>query len=289
MVTISRVGDFTLGWGESLRWDDRRERLYFVDCAAQTLHWLEGATGPLNTMSLSSMPAGLALTDNGSLVAALDEGLAVIDPDVGTEELLTRYPDGLVGRANDMHADGAGNLVTGTLRISGEPGSYWWYSVAAGWRCLDEDVSNANGPVVIDIGGQSTLVFADTPAFRLYAYPYDGAKGTVGERRVFGDVAQLQGAPDGATADRDNGVWSCVLRRGCLARFTEAGLDRVVDVPADYPSDVAFGGRALDRAFVVSISVSLGEVAPTAPEAGWLLAVDGLGVLGRPEPRVHLG
>ena len=34
-MQISRVGDFTLGWGESLLWDDRRDRLYFVDCATQ--------------------------------------------------------------------------------------------------------------------------------------------------------------------------------------------------------------------------------------------------------------
>ena len=27
MVEISRVGDFSLLWGESVRWDDRRERL----------------------------------------------------------------------------------------------------------------------------------------------------------------------------------------------------------------------------------------------------------------------
>ena len=40
-IGLRRIGDFTLTWGESLRWDDRRRRLYFVDCAAQTLHWLD--------------------------------------------------------------------------------------------------------------------------------------------------------------------------------------------------------------------------------------------------------
>ena len=103
---------------------------------------------------------------------------------------------------------------------------------------------------MIDVGGESTLVFADTQARAVYAYPYDGAKGTVGERRVFGDHAVLDGAPDGATADADNGVWSCVLRSGKLARYTEGGLDRVLDLPMADPSDVAFGGPGLDRLFM---------------------------------------
>jgi sugar lactone lactonase YvrE len=33
-MQISRVGEFALGWGESLVWDEQRLRLYFVDCAA---------------------------------------------------------------------------------------------------------------------------------------------------------------------------------------------------------------------------------------------------------------
>ena len=107
---------------------------------------------------------------------------------------------------------------------------------------LDDDIGNANGPVVIDVDGESTLVFGDTQARAVYAYPYDGARGTVGDRRVFGDPHPLGGSPDGATADADGGVWSCVLGAGKIARFTADGLDRVVDMPMPNPSDVTFGG-----------------------------------------------
>ncbi len=287
-MTLSRVGDFQLTWGESLRWDDRRQRLYFVDCATRTLHWLDHAELPLHSMQLASMPAGVVLTDAGPLVACLDDGLHVIDADAGTSELLATYPDGMYGRANDANADGSGNLVTGTLNLVPAPGASWWYSAAFGWRLLDDDIGNANGPVVIDVDGQSTLVLADTPSRVVYAYPYDGTTGRIGERRVFGDHAALGGAPDGATADRDSGVWSCVLGVGKIARFTATGLDRVIDTPMANPSDVTFGGLDLDRLFVTSIAVNLGEDAAPTTEAGWVLAVDGLGVNGRPEPRFHL-
>ncbi|MEJ7720214.1 MAG: hypothetical protein WKF58_07080 [Ilumatobacteraceae bacterium] len=44
-------------------------------------------------------------------------------------QVLTPYPEGMSGRANDANADGAGNLVTGTLNIAPGLGDFWWYSV----------------------------------------------------------------------------------------------------------------------------------------------------------------
>jgi L-arabinonolactonase len=286
-MDISRVGDVELMWGESLRWDDRRQRLYFVDCATRCLHWLDAGQLPLHTLELPSMPAGIVLTEGDDLVACLDDGLHVVDPDGGSSELLSPYPAGMHGRANDANADGSGNVVTGTLNLVAAPGAAWWFSTRGGWKLLDDDISNANGPVVIDLEGQTTLILADSPAQNVYAYPYDGPTGTVGQRRIFADHGALGGAPDGATADRDEGVWSCVLNTGLIARFGAHGLDRTVEVPSSNPSDVAFGGPDLDRLYVVSIAVDLGGPPPVA-ESRWLLAIDGLGVQGRPEARVML-
>ena len=268
-------------WGESLRWDDVRQRLYFVDCAKKTLHWLEGGEPPLHTLQLDSLPTGLVLTGGRQLVICLDGGLHVVDPDAGTSDLLVAYPDGMYGRANDANADDSGNLVTGTLNLGPGPGAFWWFSAAHGWRLLDDGIGNANGPVVVDIGGQSTLVFADTLARSIYAYDYDGPAGTVGKRRLFADHGALGGAPDGATADSDGGVWSCVLRSGKLARFTATGLDRLLDLPMPNPSDVAFGGPALDTLYITSATSDLGDARRRAqPLAGGLFAVrtDAVGV-----------
>jgi sugar lactone lactonase YvrE len=289
MTAPARVGDFSLVWGESLRWDDRRDRLYFVDCGAQTLHWLEGAEPPLETMQLPSLPTGLALAKDGRLVAALDDGLHVVNPDQRTTELLSPYPEAMGGRANDADADLDGNLVTGTLNMGIGPGSYWWFSTSAGWRQLDDGVSNANGPVVLDIEGQTTLVVADTSASVIYAYPYDGVTGTVGERGVFFDTEPLGGMPDGACADDEGGVWTCVLGAGNIVRLATADArEGTVATGVELPSDVTFGGPALDAMFFVSIALDIGGVHVTSPHAGHLMRVDDTGFRGRPAPRIRL-
>lgn len=279
-MEITRVGSFTLGWGESVVWDERRRRLYFVDCAAQTLHWLDdGATEP-QTFRPPSMPTGVVPTESGELVVVLEDGLHVVDPDAGTCRLLAEYPAELGGRANDACADLDGNLITRRLNLGPAEGSAWWFSPSRGWRLLDPDISNTNGPAVAVLGGERTLIIGDTSA-HYFAYDYDPASGSVAGRRVFGDVSDVEGHPDGSTVDADGGLWAALVGGGQLARFTTAGLDRTVALPVANPTDVTFGGPDLSRAYVVSIAGE-GEL------DGALLAVDGLGHVGRPEPRVAL-
>jgi sugar lactone lactonase YvrE len=279
-MKVARVGDFTLGWGESLVWDERTSRLYFVDCAAHTLHWLNGGDGELHTLALPSMATGIVPTENGVLIGALEDGLFVIDPDAGSTRLLSAYPAGLGGRANDACADFSGNLVTGTLNLVQAPGSSWWFSARGGWRLLDPDISNTNGPTVAVFDDSMTLIIGDSSA-NYFSYPYDARHGTVGPRRVFGDMAALEGVPDGATLDAADGLWCALFGGGRLARFTTSGLDRTLDLPVTNPADVTFGGPDLDRLYVVTV--------PLGPDAGALdgalLVVDDLGVRGRLEPR----
>jgi sugar lactone lactonase YvrE len=279
-MEISRVGDFALGWGESLLWDDRRDRLYFVDCAAQTLHWLDGDDATLQTMQMPSMATGIVCTDDGTLVAALDDGLHVVDVDAGTTEALSPYPDAIGGRCNDLCADTAGHIITGKLNLGPAEGSAWWFSRADGWRLVDPDIANTNGPTVGVLGGETTLIIGDTSA-DYYRYSYDPAAGAVGERSVFGDMSELDGMPDGATLDAGGGLWCALVGGSQLARFTVDGLDQTVGVPVTNPTDVTFAGTDLDRLFVTTIGGD-GDL------DGALLAIDGLGVRGRAEPRFSL-
>src|SRR5918995_242414 len=153
---MTRVGDVRVGWGESLVWDERRQRLYFVDCHASTLHWLDDDDATLQTYRLSSMPTGIVPTDEGLLVGALGDGLHVIDPDGATTRLVAFYPPESGGRCNDACADLAGNIITRKLNLGPTEGSAWWWSHQHGWRIIDPDIANTNGPAVGVIDGSMT-------------------------------------------------------------------------------------------------------------------------------------
>lgn len=279
-MEITRVGEFALGWGESLIWDDERDRLYFVDCATHVLHWLDDGDDELYAFRAPSMPAGIVPTGSGPLVAVLDDGLHVIDPDAGTSALLASYPDEIGGRCNDACADLQGNVITGKLNLGPAEGSAWWFSASRGWRVLDPDIANTNGPTVGVLDGNMTLIIGDTSA-DYFSYPYEPETGTVGQRSVFGDVSDLDGGPDGATLDAEGGLWCALFGGGQLARFVDGHLDRTLPMPVVNPTDVTFGGTDLDRLYVTSIGGGTGL-------DGALLVIDGLDVAGRREPRASV-
>ena len=287
-MEINRVGTFTTRWGESLVWDERRSRLMFVDCGTRTIHWLDGGDEDPQTFHAPSMPTGVVPTTDGRFVVVMEDGLYLFDVDAASIALLSRYPESLGGRCNDACADLDGHLITGRLNLGPEEGSAWWFAPSGEWRLLDDDISNTNGPNVAVLDGEMTLIIGDTSA-HYFAYPYDPPTGRVGPRRVFGDMdalpapadpsAAAAGGPDGATFDRDGGLWCALFGRGQVVRFTVDGLDRTIDLDVVNPTDVAFGGPELDRLYVTSVAGEPGVV------DGALLVIDGLGVRGRPEPR----
>lgn len=286
MIEIRQVGDIKLRWSESLRWDDRAGRLYFADCAANKLHWLDEGSDQPGERRLASMPTGLALTESGRVLALLDDGAYLVDVNSGRVEKFADNPaPPPEPRLNDAQADRHGNLITGSLSFTHDnSGSFWWLSPKGEWRRLDGDVSDANGPAVTADGG--TLLIADTSAKAIYRYAYDARAGTVGPRAVFADTSDFGGLPDGATLDVDGNYWSTITRGSKLVCFgPEGNAVREVDLPVEYPTSVAFGGAGLDRLYVTSVGMDFRDIRPTMPASGALLEITGLDALGAVEPR----
>jgi sugar lactone lactonase YvrE len=279
-MNIERVGEFITTWGESLVWDEQRARLYFVDTLANAIHWLDDDATEPQTLHTPQMPSGMVATQDGRLVVTFDDGLYVVDVDGKDWELLSAYPERIGGRCNDMVADLDGNLITGKLNIGPGEGSSWWYQPSTDtWKLLDDDIANTNGPTVFeDADGKMTLIIGDSSA-HYYAYDYEPSTGSVGPRRVFGDVTGMRpdgtnGIPDGATLDDAGGLWCALPRSSRLVRFTTKGHDGTIELPFEHPTDVTFGGPNLDRLYVTAIDEGL-------------YVIDGAG-RGRPEPRAKL-
>ena len=101
----------------------------------------------------------------------------------------------------------------------------------------------------------------------------------------FIDLEPLDAFPDGATVDSEGCLWSALVTKGQVGRFSpEGALMHIVDVPADHPSSVMFGGPDLDVLFVTSIW-EWRQVKTENPADGCLYAIHGLEVTGLPEPR----
>ena len=93
----------------------------------------------------------------------------------------------------------------------------------------------------------------------IWAFDYDTETGTPSRRRVFADLHDYVGRPDGAAVDADGCYWICANDAGAVLRFTPQGvLDRRSDLPAIKPAMCAFGGTDLDTLFITSIRPATG-------------------------------
>jgi sugar lactone lactonase YvrE len=106
----------------------------------------------------------------------------------------------------------------------------------------------------------------------IWAFDYDIDSGTPHNRRLFVDMHQHPGRPDGAAVDSEGGYWICANDAGLIHRFSPDGrLDRSLTVPVKKPTMCAFGGPNLDTLFVTSIRPA-GDISDQ-PLAGGVFAL----------------
>lgn len=279
------------GVGEMPVWDDRSGRLYWSDVVAPALRRSDGVAGSWESWPMPSDVATFALTDDGSVVVVLVDGIHEMRPD-GRLDLVVDAPyDRDLHRFNDGRCDARGRLWIGSSRVSGSAAAR---GSARFWRLDDRGLvpqmsgfSLANGTAFSP--GGDVMYAADSAARCVYAFDYDLDSGTPSGRRIFAEV-EGKALPDGAAIDDLGGYWVAMYGGGVILRFDPTGrLDRVVSAPVSHPTMVAFGGPAGDLMFVTSArAFASAEVLAAEPTAGDVHVAD-VGARGAPEPRfAHL-
>jgi sugar lactone lactonase YvrE len=285
---IVRVGDTIDLLGEGLLWDAEHALLYWVDSIGQLIRWRDLATGEHREMPAPSEIGMIALRAGGGLIAALRDGLYLVDPVAGTAALANRIDTGRTDqRFNDGKVDRQGRLVVGTMHAKAPADRRYFgrlYSIGHDLReiVLEENIGCANGPCFSPDG--RTLYFTDSHQRKIWKYDYDAATGAIADKRVILDTEAYGSPADGQTVDAEGFVWTTLTAARkilCLDPDGRVALD--LDVPFQ-PTNVAFGGSDLTTLFVTSLNRTP-NVQATGPGAGWLYAIEGLPARGLPEPR----
>lgn len=273
--------------GESPVWDSDNQLLYWVDSVSRLIRCLDPATGAFSQWETPSMVGSIGLGQGRMLVAALQDGIYLLDLDSGEfSPLLQPQPADPAIRFNDGKMDREGRYLCGSMGVNAEPlGKLWRVDAKRRSATFADGIRIANSLCFSPDGG--TMYFSDSLDLAIRAYSYGRGDAPVGEARIFVDTSPWQSGPDGATVDAEGHVWATLIQVGKIARFTPDGkLDRLIDAPVDLPSCVAFGGPDLSTLYVTSIKDSgTGRAISKHPDGGRLFAIDGLGVRGLPEAR----
>lgn len=308
MSAITRVGleavvetGFRDGTGENPIWDAALGRWWWIDQPRGLIHRLDPANGAVESRAVGEIAGSLALTGASLPVLAGERAILAVEFDApaGRDGLAPRRilaeitharPD---MRFNDGRCDRQGRFWVSSMvkdiGLASPSGQLWRFAPGTGLTASPHGgLVIPNGSAFSPDGG--TFYVSDTHRDRrmVWAFDYDAETGAAHDRRVFIDMRDMLGRPDGAAVDTDGCYWICCLDEGCVKRFTPAGvLDRTIEVPMRKPTMCAFGGPDLTTLMVTSLSRGEADLAGD-PHGGRVLMFPS-GAQGLPEPRLAEG
>jgi len=271
--------------GEGPSWDASEGVLYWLDIKRPAIfrwHSEKGQTGfwPM------PHPVGCAVSaGKDRLVFADAEGFGFLSLASGALERIAELEGDLQrNRFNDGKVDRAGRFWAGSMddECKVPTGSLYRVDPDLSIHRMDTGFICSNG-----LGwspDNRTMYFTDSIVRTIWAYEFDGASGALGPRRVFAQLSDQDGVPDGLTVDSEGFVWSAIWDGWRVIRYAPNGsIDREVRLPVQRPTSCMFGGPDLQTLYITSASSGLCPASLKAgPMAGAIFAVP-TDVVGLPE------
>jgi sugar lactone lactonase YvrE len=280
------VLDIRAGLGESPIWDGREGALYWIDGRKPNINRFDPATARNHAVTSAEPVHAIALTRGHRLLCAFEASLGLIDCETGALQALVSLIEGVEDNLNDGACDRAGRFWVGSkARDWVKPvGVLFRYDPDGSVHRLDQGFQLSNG-----LGwspDNRTMYFIDSAPREIYAYDFDLADGGIKNRRRLVRIAEEHGLPDGMTVDAEGFLWVAQWSGGRVVRYDPDGkIERVIPMPVQRPTSVAFGGRDLTTLFITSGTMRMSEAELAAePLAGNLFALE-TDVQGLPEPR----
>jgi len=248
--------------GEGPVWVARESAIYWVDIKGRSLHRYKPGSGERGSWPIPAQLSALAPRAGGGFVCATRDGFALLflDGDSPRLEMLGGPEGDLPGnRFNDGKADAAGHFWAGSMDDSEErpTGALYRLDPDLSWRQMDADYVITNGPAFSPDG--RTLYHTDTLQRCIYAFDLDEG-GEPGNKRLFLQLPESSGHPDGMTVDAEGCLWVCHWGGWGITRFSPEGeaIGRI-ELPVANVTCCTFAGENLDELYITSARKGLSD------------------------------
>lgn len=251
--------------------------LLWIDAMAGKLHGLRPGADRAESLAVPDQtPLGtvMATSQPGLLLIGRKDGIMLFDRATGA---ITPFAHPLKSLPhlfyNDGKLDSLGRLWIGTAEDSeSAPRGILYRMDGAKAVPVDAGFAVCNGPAITGAGDR--LYLSDSTEGRIYTYRIDGA-GRLLDRRVFAQMTEAEGFPDGMTLDCEDCLWVAHWGGGCISRYAPDGtlLARVA-LPAPLVTSLCFGGDDNRQLFITTARVDLDAAAlAKAPLSGSLFTL----------------
>ena len=275
-LSLTPLADLRCRIGESPVFDERLNRLWFVDIPACRLQLLELGGAALRSWTFESEVCSLGLAASGRLVVALRDRVVLFDPATeARQDLCAIEADRPETRLNDGKVGPDGALWVGSMddRPEKSPVGALYRVVPSG--AVERKVEGlvvSNGLAWTADGER--MFHADSRGPWIDRWVFNRWTGEITDRSRFATLDDATGRPDGGACDAEGFYWSAGVSAGRLNRFAPDGsLAEWHELPVPFPTMPCFGGPDFRTLFLTSLTEGRPrEILDKAPLAGALLS-----------------
>ena len=272
--------------GESPVWDSAQQRFLWIDILAGEIHQYFTTTQVHRIFKTGQVPGALALCASGNLVAALQNGFALVSLEKETILWLTDPESGKPdNRFNDGKCDPAGRFWAGTMNLSGKKGAGSLYALEAGGTvvCKIPEVSVSNG--LAWSPDHTRFYFIDTAEGAVAAFDYDITSGHISNKSTAITIPPQMGKPDGMTIDTEGMLWVALWKGWGVARCNPrtGEILQQIKLPVSQVTSCTFGGKEWRDLYITTAKTGLSqEDIKNQPLAGSVFVIKNTGFKGLP-------
>jgi len=274
---LQKLPDIKTSLGEGPVWNQKHNRLIFVDITGQKIYLYYPVTQKKRIVEIDE-PVGAAVPrQKGGLVLALKNGFALLE--LNTEELNYKVKveeDLPENRFNDGKCDPEGRFWAGTMSTekTKEAGNLYCLEPNFTVKKMIKGVTVSNGLAWSPDG--TSMYYIDSPTQQVLAYDYELKTGNIYNKRVVVEIPENSGVPDGMTIDEQGMLWVAQWGGYQVSRWnpTSGKLLEQISIPAAHVSSCTFGGDNLDELFITTAREGLSEEElESQPQAGCIFKI----------------
>ncbi|MBM3347212.1 MAG: SMP-30/gluconolactonase/LRE family protein [Betaproteobacteria bacterium] len=251
---VELVLDLHADIGEGPTWDAATGTLVFVDSTPGRIYRYDPSSGGLSSVRVGQAVGAAIPRRNGGLVAAVRDGIGLVDETSGALELIAPIEAGIAdNRMNDAKCDSRGRLWAGTFSTSftRNAGALYRINPDHSYARVVPGVFISNG--IAWSPDEKFMYYNDSGSRGVDVFDYDIDEGVPANRRRLITFDRADGLPDGMTVDAEGHLWVAHFRGGAVRRYRPDGtLAGTVKLPVSQVASCTFGGADLRDLYITT-------------------------------------
>ena len=259
--------------GEGPIWIPDTKSLMWLDIKGKSLHTFSYITGNIKEKNLDKTTTWiLPILNSNKFLVGTEDGVEEYNYNDNKFELKLQIEEDLPNnRLNDAKIDKNGNLWFGTMDDTEKEESGSFYCLKPSYELIkiDDSYTVTNGPAIT----HDDKKLYHVSSLQKKVFCYDKNNTTLSNKRIFFELDQKDGYPDGLTIDDENFIWLAVWGGAKVVRISPDGeVDKIITFPTSQITSCVFGGSEMNILFVTSASV--GKNPSEDENAGNLFSVE---------------